>query len=215
MRAEQWIELLKKIPLEEHEHLVAATTQSAEVAIQQILQINEHYFVVRGRLGGSTDAGRIFCLPYERMLYLVVNRPMNDHRVMELFGPLLQPPRGEIPTSLVTETLPQPEPTPVTPTPLDSPTPGKRSAAASLRERLRTRIATPAPAPTPVPPVRPQSVAPAAGAATETPAAAASIDGKANTLASLRERLRARFGAAAGANAPAAPEKPPDQPASS
>ncbi len=187
MRAQEWIELLKKIPVEYHEQLLVATTQGVEISFQQLLQITEHYVLVRGRLGGTTDAGKIFCLPYDRLLYLVLTRPVSDARLAELFGPLLTPPRPDLAAAADSElAAPEPEPTPVTPTPLEAP--GRQGAAASLRERLRLRMPVPAAKPVEAEPKAPTP-------APQAPAAAAGPDAaRAAAAGSLRERLRARFG---------------------
>ncbi len=202
MRAEDWIELLKKIPVEDHETLTAATTLGVEIAFQQVLQVNEQFVLVRGRLGGTTDAGRVFCIPWDRLLYLCLTRPMTDMRLAELFGPLLSPPRPDL---LAAATQPeaamlQPEPTPVTPMPVEQATPFKPGAAATLRERLRLRM----PGAAPAKPAEPETKQPTPSPA-QAPAAAVASSAEADRAAvvgSLRERLRARFGSPSSGSAP-------------
>jgi hypothetical protein len=138
MQAAQWIELLQKIPTEDHEILLVGTASGIEISLQSILRIEPEYLLVRGRLSGTTEQGRVFILPYDRLTYLHFTREVPDEKLMRIFGELLSLERGA-PTSQETAAeTPEAAPT------AESPQASKETpaaASADLRERLRARMA--------------------------------------------------------------------------
>src|SRR5205807_8003035 len=57
-----------------------------EVSIQTVLRAEEKYLVIRGRLGGTTDGGRIFFIPYDQVGYLCINIEMPETQIQAMFG---------------------------------------------------------------------------------------------------------------------------------
>jgi hypothetical protein len=86
MRQETWIGLLRLVPPELHPTMVAVTTTGIEITIQSIFRIEPEYFVVRGRLAGTTEAGRVFFLPYCQLNYLGIQQELSDARLREFYG---------------------------------------------------------------------------------------------------------------------------------
>ncbi len=57
-----------------------------DVAIQQIARVEEELVMIRGRVAGTADSGRLFLVPYEKVVQVYVNRPVRAEEV-ELFSP--------------------------------------------------------------------------------------------------------------------------------
>ena len=166
MNSAAWISLFKRIPLAQHDKLSLVTTIGIELNIQNLMRLEEEYAVIRGRLAGTTDAGRLYFIPYDQINYLGVLRAVKEAEVEAMFGPgsLLPiasatPGQDQNAPALVTPAAaaePQtPEPTPdpeavtsadeVTPAP-EPPKSGFRAipdkAALLERLRLRARVGT-------------------------------------------------------------------------
>ncbi|HLJ94150.1 MAG TPA: hypothetical protein VKU02_13265 [Gemmataceae bacterium] len=93
MQNTAWIALFRRIPTEQHNMLAVVTTVGIEINIQDLVRIEEDHLVIRGRLAGTTDNGRIFFLPYEQLSYLGFTKEMKDAQVRVLYGDT--PPAGE------------------------------------------------------------------------------------------------------------------------
>lgn len=173
MRGSAWVALLKRFPPAEQEKLMVVTGVGIEVAIQQILIIQEDYMLIRGRLAGSSDTGRVFIIPYDHIDHFGWQKPMKEEEITAIFpetGAALGAPRVVTPAEApATRQAPTPAPVPTA-----EAAPGLSPAAAEA----------PAEEPAPV--------------AAETPPPAAPLDtsgpGKpAVDKEALLERLRARI----------------------
>src|SRR5438874_2270643 len=81
-----WTDMLQRIPENQHNKLVVVTASGIEVSIQTVLRAEEKYLVIRGRLGGTTDGGRIFFIPYDQVGYLCINIEMPETQIQAMFG---------------------------------------------------------------------------------------------------------------------------------
>lgn len=86
-----WVALLRQIPEEQHNQYMIFTTSGTEIAVQSLLRIEQEVVVVKGRLSGSQDAGRVFFVPYERIDYFGTQQPMKDSDFNETFNSLVLP----------------------------------------------------------------------------------------------------------------------------
>jgi hypothetical protein len=121
------------------------TDGGIDISLQSLLRLEDQFLLARGRLAGTTDAGRIFCVPYDRMVSLSFTREMKDARVRDIFGDLLIPVAAAAPE-------PAPEsPAPAAPAKVEEPPPPKveqpppapaPAPANPFRERLLNRLAT-------------------------------------------------------------------------
>ena len=66
-----------------------ATNNGVELAVQQILRMDDTHLVIRGRLGGTTDANRIFMVPYVYLSFCYFTLPVSNERLKPVFGDLL------------------------------------------------------------------------------------------------------------------------------
>jgi hypothetical protein len=134
MRSADWVTLLELIPAELHDNLGIIFTNGMELAVQTILRLEEAYVVVRGRPAGTTDAGRVFFVPYNQITYMGFQRPMQESDIRAIYG---EPSAADE----APEDVPSAEPTDA---------PAQPATAANNG------------APSPAPPVGPESVRPAA-----------------------------------------------------
>lgn len=88
MQNAAWVKLLRYIPVSEQSNLMLVTSSGTEIAIQSLLRIDPECLAVRGRLAGSTDAGRIFFVPYSHIDYFGFQQPLKEAEFHELFGNL-------------------------------------------------------------------------------------------------------------------------------
>jgi hypothetical protein len=147
MQGAAWIDLFHKIPKQLHDNLMLLTSIGTEVAIQGVLHLEPDYAVLRGRVAGTTDAGRIMFIPYDQINYLGFNRLVKEADVYAMLG--LEPPPPE---PVAAEAVEQPadtaaapaEPAGEQPKPAEPPVPEKpaRSSKLVLLDRLRARLAS-------------------------------------------------------------------------
>jgi hypothetical protein len=95
MHNSAWVKLLSHIPANEQSKLMLVTTSGTEIAIQNFLRIDPECLALRGRLAGSTEAGRVFFMPYAHIDYFGFQQPVKESEFQELFGNL--EPLGAVP----------------------------------------------------------------------------------------------------------------------
>jgi hypothetical protein len=86
MHPSAWIALIRQFPQSVHENLTFITRTGSEVAVQNIFRIEPDYIVLRGRLSGTTDEGRVFVLPFDEVHALGFQKPMKEHEVEAVFS---------------------------------------------------------------------------------------------------------------------------------
>jgi hypothetical protein len=149
MQSDVWRALLRRIPEEHHNNLMAMTTAGTEINVQTVLRLEDDFVVLRGRLAGSTDMGRVFFLPYGQIDHVGFLRPLSDAQVQAVFDGTAAsaPPSAETPPA--PEAPPAaavPEPPPAAP-PAPPPTgllarlPSKSEVIQRLRLRSSARAA--------------------------------------------------------------------------
>jgi hypothetical protein len=83
-----WERLLRQIPAKEQDGMKLMTNTRTEIAIQSILRMDEDFLIVKGRLAGSQDAGRVFFVPYAHIDHLGFYREVKDSEFDEMFAGL-------------------------------------------------------------------------------------------------------------------------------
>ncbi len=78
MQGLAWVSLLRRIPAELHGTLALVLTTGAEVVIQSIIRLERDFIIVRGRMAGSMDAGRVVIVPLDQVNFLTVNKKMTE-----------------------------------------------------------------------------------------------------------------------------------------
>ena len=130
-----WVKLLRYIPASEQANLVLVTTSGREIAIQSLLRIDPECVALRGRLAGSTDAGRIFFVPYSQIDYFGFQQPLKEAEFHELFGNLEALSADPPSPSAAPETAEPPPPTAAQPTPPRTPVAIKSAVLEKFRAR--------------------------------------------------------------------------------
>ena len=156
MHDASWIALFRRIPANLHEGLVLTLTTGAELVVQSIVKLDTEVVILRGRVAGTHEGGRVILLPYTQLLAVNFTRRLTQTDVTTIFGkntqsfaadvvltPAIQDDGTEPKADeAAKETAAQTTPTPGAPGPLSS---GKMAlpTKAELLAKLRARIADP------------------------------------------------------------------------
>jgi hypothetical protein len=157
---------LRRLPAALHDGLIIVTSSTGEIVVQSIVRAERDFLVIRGRMSGSQDTGRVVFIPFDQINYVVLGKKPAD---AELQGLLAKPVEGAradpasesapvesasqeseafIPTPPVA-TEPQVPPDEPAPPPRPGPVagPGKPAPPSKtiLLARLRARLAADAP----------------------------------------------------------------------
>src|SRR5262245_35637433 len=145
MQSATWVELFRRVPPALHDNLVLMTVSGQELCMQDLVRLEEDYVVLRGRPGGTTDAGRVFFVPYAQINCLGFLKPVGDADLAAMFGGPVPPPAppAEAPKPGEAEAPPEtpaPAPPPPEPAPARPPKPSLESKSVLL-QRVRARLA--------------------------------------------------------------------------
>jgi hypothetical protein len=163
MQGPSWAAVLRRIPAALQDSVVIVTTTAIEIVIHSIARLEREYVVVRGRMSGSMDTGRVMFVPYDQINYVGVNRKLTEAEVQALLGKPGAVVRfveegAEVGAEPVEEVAwpppaaaePEPPPPPETPAPEEAakatPKPAHPSKSVLLA-RLRARLTTDPPKP--------------------------------------------------------------------
>ena len=85
MQSSVWALLLRQVPAEQHNNLMLVTSGRTEIAVQVLLRIDHEFMVIRGRLAGSQEAGRVFFIPYDQIDYFGFQEAIKESEFHDLF----------------------------------------------------------------------------------------------------------------------------------
>jgi hypothetical protein len=88
MLARTWIALFRHIPPDHHPRFSLVTVNGTEISIQLILRLEADFAIIKGRLSGSQEAGRVFFIPYSSIDTFSFTSPVRETDVNDLFGTL-------------------------------------------------------------------------------------------------------------------------------
>ncbi|MCI0641098.1 MAG: hypothetical protein L0Y72_13870 [Gemmataceae bacterium] len=86
MQSVSWIALFRRVPKKLHELLTVTTVTGIEIHVQTLLRLDEDVMIMRGRLGGTNEAGRIMMVPYDYITYAGFTKKMTEADVLGIFG---------------------------------------------------------------------------------------------------------------------------------
>src|SRR5438874_13591673 len=92
MRSCVWTTLLGRIPVEHHNILMLVTRGGTEIALQNVLYLDEEVLAIKGRLAASQDSGRLYFVPLDNIDYFGFNRMIKDEEYTAMFGNFQPPP---------------------------------------------------------------------------------------------------------------------------
>jgi hypothetical protein len=111
MQSSAWVELLRQVPEKLHQNLLVMTAVGNEIAVQDIVRLEPEYVVIRGRLAGTSDLGRAFFVPFDRVIYIGFQKPVSQTELYGMYGavppdrkPELQPAGQDVPKDTEKET---------------------------------------------------------------------------------------------------------------
>ncbi|MFL5241869.1 MAG: hypothetical protein ACJ8FY_07155 [Gemmataceae bacterium] len=81
-----WLNLFRRLPPEHHHNFMVVTTVGTEIAIQNILRIEEEWIILRGRIAGSSDAGRVFYVPYSQINFAGFQKALKEEEYDAIMG---------------------------------------------------------------------------------------------------------------------------------
>ena len=92
MQGTRWLEIVRLIPTKLHSAVSFATVNGGEIMAQDILRLEGDFILLRGRMAGSQEAGKIIVLPYDQIVNLAMHKPLKDNEVIDIFGTSSTPP---------------------------------------------------------------------------------------------------------------------------
>ena len=85
MQGSGWLSVLGRIPVQKHDCLAIMTTTGAEIVLREIVRVENDLLIVRGRMAGSTDGGRVIILPFDHVAYLTFNKMLPEAEIRAMF----------------------------------------------------------------------------------------------------------------------------------
>jgi hypothetical protein len=86
MNSQAWINLFRTIPVNLHDGLALTLTTSAEVIVQSFVKLDPDFVILRGRMAGTQDTGRVVILPYSNLVSVNFARRMTEPEIEAVFG---------------------------------------------------------------------------------------------------------------------------------
>src|SRR5438067_1180718 len=90
MQNPSWIALFERIPAKWHDSIALILATGTEILMQSILRLESDYAIIRGRMAGSTDAGRVLILPYDQIVNVAFTKRMLEPEVQAIFGKTME-----------------------------------------------------------------------------------------------------------------------------
>jgi hypothetical protein len=85
MQNTAWVALLRLVPPALYDSLVVITTCGQELVVQNLFRMEEEYLVIRGRMAGTSDTGRILFIPYNQINYVGFQKVLKEAEVAAIY----------------------------------------------------------------------------------------------------------------------------------
>src|SRR5271154_6970350 len=108
MQSAAWKAIFNRVPREHHEIMMVVTSIGIEINVKTIQLLEPDYVVIRGRLGGTTDAGRVFFVPYDQINYITFNKEIREEHVADMLGLERPPPKAPMQEGDAVRAAPEP-----------------------------------------------------------------------------------------------------------
>jgi hypothetical protein len=124
MQGSAWLSLLRRLPPALHEGLIIVTSNSAEIVVQSILRAERELLMIRGRMAGSQETGRVIFVPFDQINYIGLGKKTSEAEIQEILAKPVPGGRAEAAAAssaagaaeevdaFIPETAREPEPTP-------------------------------------------------------------------------------------------------------
>jgi hypothetical protein len=137
----EWVEMLRLIPAQLHNVLVMMTNTGIELSVETIFRFEPTYLVMRGRLAGTNDNGRVFFVPYDKLTYANINRAVSENEIRAIYGQELVEERAELTGDSPIQDAESPQEL-VTTLPMNAPTPPPAPAATAPPPAPASRLSS-------------------------------------------------------------------------
>jgi hypothetical protein len=77
---------MRRLPPALHEGLIIVTSNSAEIVVQSILRAERELLVIRGRMSGSQDTGRVIFIPFDQINYIGLGKKPQDAEILGILA---------------------------------------------------------------------------------------------------------------------------------
>lgn len=81
-----WVRLLRRLPANLHDGLTLILTTGAELVVQRFIRLEADVLVLRGRMAGTQDTGRVVIIPYSQLTALALGKLLIDAEIQSIFG---------------------------------------------------------------------------------------------------------------------------------
>lgn len=86
MHGASWIALFRRIPVAMHDGLALTLNTGLEIMVQRLVKLEAEFVLLRGRLSGTQDNGRLLFLPYDQLVAVSYIRRVSDDEVKTHFA---------------------------------------------------------------------------------------------------------------------------------
>ncbi len=149
MQNADWVHIFRQIPADRHPHVVLVLNNRMEISVETFLRIEPAYLLVRGRMGGTTDGGLPYVVPFAQLSAFYLFREIKEDELETVFGSASAGKTLTRSAQAVSERPPVPAagPAPAAAPAFGPPPQGTSVARNNLLERLRAarQAATPPP----------------------------------------------------------------------
>jgi hypothetical protein len=82
-----WIAVFRQLPPDLHPLTVLVLHNRTEITIETLLRVEPTFLAIRGRMGGTTDGGLLFVVPYDQLAAVYLYKVLGEAEVNAIFGP--------------------------------------------------------------------------------------------------------------------------------
>ena len=86
MEPQEWMEIFARFTPEQQNDLVLVLKNGGEINVDLIVRYEMAYMVVRGRVAGTDNEGRMFFVPYEQLTCMLIDKVTKVTEVQILYG---------------------------------------------------------------------------------------------------------------------------------
>jgi hypothetical protein len=112
-----WIAMFRRIPADLEDTLILGLNTGVDIMLQKFLKLEPDFMIIRGRVSGTQDAGRVTLVPYGQLSFVAITKPMKDPEVDEIFGKAMPVASADAPRPVVVPPSPPVAAAPVKPAP--------------------------------------------------------------------------------------------------
>ena len=86
MQGPAWLSLLRRLPPALHDGLIIVTTNTAEVVVSSVLRAERDLLVIRGRMSGSQETGRVVFIPFDQINYIALGKKITEAEIQTVLA---------------------------------------------------------------------------------------------------------------------------------